>query len=154
MRGAGGAARAGRDAGASAGRRRLGRLVDSRGLTAAAAVLVLVAVTAVAAATDLPDDVGGHRVFFVCFVVACAGVALTAHQADLRAVVVMPPLVFAVGVGAVSTARAGSKDGSLLARAAMALVQPLVFGAPALLTGTFVAMVLVGCRAVIARQRA
>lgn len=88
--------------------------------------------------------------FAVCFVAASALAALLVHREDLRATVVMPPLLFvtlALFGGCVDTSTAA---GALPVRAALGLLNALLLGAPVLVVGTVAAGVIAGLRA---RQR-
>jgi hypothetical protein len=115
-------------------------------LTALGAVLVVFVLGAVGGGYDLASGMGLRTVFAVCFVAGCAFAALTAHREDLRAVVVMPPLVYlalAVGAGLMQH----PTGGSITSQQAIALVNGVVLGAPGLLVGTALAALLAGVRA-------
>lgn len=121
------------------------RVADRRGLTAAGAVALVLLVAALGGSYDLSTGDALGSVFAGCFVLGCALAAGTVHREDLRAVVVMPPLVYAALVllaGAIE--RPG--PGSFLASQALELVNALVLGAPVLLTATTAALLLAAVR--------
>lgn len=119
----------------------------ARRLNALGAVVVLVVLAGAGAAHDLATGTGLRRVFAVCFVLGCLVDALAAHRVDLKAVVVMPPLVyFAV---AVVTTFAQHTSGSVLSQQAIGLANAVVLNAPVLLIGEAVAIVVAAFRALV-----
>jgi hypothetical protein len=122
---------------------------DKRGLTALGAVTVALGLGMLGGAVDVVTGSGLRTVFAVCFVVGCGLAALLVHREDLRAAVVMPPLVYvALALLAGAVERAGD-PGSFVGRQALELVNALVLGAPVLLTATAVAVVVALARAVL-----
>ena len=122
-----------------------GSRATSRGRTAgllpAAAVLLAGALALVGALLDLLTGPGLGLVFDVLFVLGCAAAAALVKRDGLRAVVVAPPLLFAVmalGSGLVQTDSAPRTP----MRQTLALFTELVVGAPTLVTGTVVAAVI------------
>ena len=115
-------------------------LVARGGLTAAGAVLVIAVLGVVGGAYDLLTGTGLRTVFGLFFVAGCGLAALLVRQRDLRAAVVMPPLVYvalALLAGAVEDVPGA---GSLLSRQALGLVNAVVLGAPVVLGGTALAV--------------
>ena len=129
-----------------------GIVLDRRGLTAFGAVLLIFALGALGGAYDLASGTGLRRVFAVCFVLGCALAALAVHREDLRAVVVMPPLIYlALSGGAALLQHA--RTGSLLTQQALEFANTVVLSAPVLLIGTAVAAVLAVVRWIAGRNR-
>ena len=111
-------------------------LADRRGLTAAGGVVLSLLVGLAGATFDVLTGSGLRTGFAVAFVAACVLTALLVHREDLKAAVVMPPLIYvalALGIGAVArTAGAGS----FVLQQAVELVNAVILGAPVLLLGT------------------
>lgn len=129
-------------------------VVDRRGLTAAGAVTVALALGAVGGLIDVLTGPGLRTVFAVFFVAGCAIAALKVHREDLLAAVVMPPLVYvalALAAGAFSQT---SAVGGWLTRQALELATSLVLGAPVLLGATALSFVIAVVRGVTGRRRA
>ena len=102
-------------------------------------------VGAIGAVLDVLTGPGLRTVFAVCFVASCALAALTVHREDLKAVVVMPPLVYAVvAVGA--GAAEGVGGSSFLRGQALELANSIVLGAPVLVLGFLVTLGLAALR--------
>ena len=126
---------------------------DRRGLTAAGAVALALALGLAGGAYDVLTGPGLRAVFAVCFVAGCGLAALLVHREDLKAAVVMPPLVYvaiALVAGAVDRTAGG---GGLLTRQALGLVNAVVLGAPVLLGGTALALVVALARGMGRRDR-
>ena len=127
------------------------RVADRRGLTAAGGAVLLTVLGGLGAGLDVVTGRGLGTFFAICFVVGCALAAVTVHREDLKAVIVMPPLVYALlalVVGAVE----GSGGGSFLRGQAVGLANALVLGAPVLVAGFLTALVLAGVRLLGARS--
>jgi hypothetical protein len=123
-------------------------LVDRRGLTAAGAAVLLLVLGAAGGSWDVATGPGLRTAFAVCFVLGCAVAALVVHREDLRAAVVMPPLVFAV-----LSLLAGAVDGlavpgGFAVRQGVQLANALSVGAPVVLSGAALALAVVAARAV------
>jgi hypothetical protein len=127
---------------------------DRRGLTATGAVALALVLGALGGAYDVVTGPGLRTVFAICFIAGCVAAAATVHREDLRAAVVMPPLVY-VALALIGSAveRAG-EPGSFVTRQALELANALVLGAPVLLTATALALVVAVVRALRGRGRA
>lgn len=115
-----------------AGRRRGRRLGDPRGLTLLGGVALVLLLGLPALAADLLLGGGVGPLFGVAFALGCALAALAVHREDLRAVVVVPPLLhvgFALLAG-VLDGRPG--PGGWLQGLAAQLAGALVYQAPVL----------------------
>jgi hypothetical protein len=125
---------------------------DRRGLTAAGAVAVALVLGLAGGAYDVLTGPGLRAVFAVCFIAGCGLAALLVHREDLRAAVVMPPLVYVVLalVGGAVERTIGS--GSFLTRQVLELVNALVLGAPVLLAATGLAFVIALVRRLSGRR--
>jgi hypothetical protein len=127
-------------------------VADRRGLTAAGAVTVSLALGFLGAFIDVNTGSGLRTTFSVLFVVGCALGALLAHREDLRATVAMPPLVYCVlaliGAAIGHTAAAGP----FLKQQALELVSALILGAPTLYAATGAAFLIALIRSRVARQ--
>ncbi len=123
-------------------RRPSARLADRRGLTTPGAAVVMLVVGLVGAVFDVATGQGLRLVFAVLFVLGCALGALTVHREHLRAVVVMPPLVYAVLALGASAVESWGTGGSFLRDQALELVNSLVLRAPVLVTGFLLVLVL------------
>jgi len=129
-------------------------VADKRGLTAAGAASLAIALGATGGLVDVLTGSGLRTVFAVCFVAGCVIAALTVHREDLFASVVMPPLVYvllALLAGAFSQTVA---VGSMLTRQALELASSLFLGAPVLLAATGAAAVIALLRATLGRRPA
>ena len=118
------------------------RLADRRGLTTPGAAVVMLVVGLVGAVFDVATGQGLRLVFAVLFVGGCALGALAVHREHLKAVIVMPPLVYAVLALGASAAESWGDGGSFLRDQALELVNSLVLRAPVLVTGFLVVLVL------------
>lgn len=122
-------------------------VADRRGLTALGAVAAALGLGLLGGAWDVATGPGLRTAFAVCFVAGCALAAAAVHREDLRAAVVMSPLVYlvlALLAGAVERTGAG---GSWLVQQALELASSLVLGAPVLLLATGLAVAVAGTRA-------
>ena len=127
---------------------------DSRGLTATGAVTVGLSLGAVGGLFDVLTGPGLRTVFAVCFVLGCLFAALRVHLEDLVAAVVIPPLVYCallLGAGLLESSGAGS---SWLSHQALEMTTSLILGAPVLLTGTGLALLVALTRSITGRRRA
>lgn len=127
---------------------------DRRGLTAAGAVTLALLLGAVGGAVDVATGRGLRVVFAICFVLGCALAALLVHREDLKAAVVMPPLLYAVLALVAGAVGSSGGSGSFVTRVTLELVQALVIGAPVLFTATGVAAVVALARWLSDRRRA
>lgn len=129
-------------------------VADRRGLTATGAVALALALGVLGGAYDVVTGSGLRTVFAVCFVVGCVAAAATVHHEDLRAAVVMPPLVYvALALLGSAVERAGD-PGSFLTRQGIELAHALFVGAPVLLTATGLALLVAVARALRHRRSA
>jgi hypothetical protein len=126
------------------------RVADRRGLTAAGGAVLMTLFAAAGAVTDILTGSGLRTVFALCFVAGCAAAALTVHREDLKAVIVMPPLVYAA-VALIASVAEGVGGASFLRGQALELANSLVLGAPVLVLGFLVTTVLAVVRMVGAR---
>ena len=115
---------------------------DRRGLTAAGAVTLALLLGIVGGSVDVATGRGLRVVFAICFVLGCALAALLVHREDLKAAVVMPPLLYVVLALVAGAVGSTGGSGSFLTRETLELVQALVIGAPVLFTATGVAAVV------------
>jgi hypothetical protein len=124
-------------------RRRVG---DRRGLTIAGAVVLVALVGVPALAVDLLLGAGPGVLFGLAFAGSCALAALTVQPEDLRAVVVMPPLLhlaFALLAGLLD---GGAAPGGWAQRQAAQLASALVYQAPVLWAATVAAAAVASWR--------
>ena len=126
-------------------------LGDRRGLTAAGGVILTLLGGGAGAAVDLVTGHGLRVVFAVCFVVAAVLTAALVHRADLRAALVMPPLLYVVLAVIGGTVDPEGATGSFPSRLALGLLNAVVLGAPVLVGATLAALVVVLVRS--ARRR-
>ena len=120
-------------------------VADRRGLTAAGGAVLMTVLSALGAVLDVVTGPGLRTVFAICFVTGCALAALTVHREDLKAVVVMPPLVYAV-VAIIAGLLEGVGGGPFLRGQALELANSLVLGAPVLVLGFLVTLGLAALR--------
>lgn len=130
-----------------------GHVVDRRGLTAAGAVALALALGAAGGLVDVLTGPGLRTVFAICFIAGCALAAFCVHREDLVAAVVMPPLVYAVLALLAGAFSETAPAGSFVTRQALELTSALVLGAPVLLTATGVALVIALVRGIGGRRR-
>lgn len=119
---------------------------DRRGLTATGAVALALLLGMVGGAYDVVTGPGLRTVFAVCFVTGCVAAAATVHREDLRAAVVMPPLVYVALALLGSAAERAGEPGSFVTQQALELVNALVLGAPVLMTATALALLVAVAR--------
>ncbi len=136
--------------GASAGG--LPRLADGRGLTYLGAVALVGVLGGVGAAVDLSTGLFLGLGFGIAFVSGCMLAALLVHPEDLRAIPVMPPLMYVLLVFAAGTVNTSAGAGSLLVRSAVGLVNAVILGAPVLLGASVVTLALCLLRRAGARR--
>lgn len=127
---------------------------DRRGLTAAGALVLLLAFGGVGAGLDRLLGHGLWLFFSVGFVAAVLLNAVRIHLEDLGASIVLVPISYAV-IGTASSLFAGAGPG--LKQYAVSAAGVLVFGTPILLLSVAIALVIAGGRAraaTVARRRA
>jgi hypothetical protein len=122
------------------------RLGDTSGLTAFGAVVLVLLLGCVAGAIDLVTGQGLGLVFGIGFVLGCTLAALAVHSEDLRAMAVMPPLLYVALTLLGGVVEPRSETSGFLERQAVELASALVFNAPVLFVGTGLAVVVVGAR--------
>ena len=93
-------------------------------------------------AVDVLTGPGLRLVFAVCFITGSALAALLVHREDLRAAVVMPPLIYVALALVAGLAETGGAGGSFLTQQAVELANSLVLGAPVLVIATGTALVV------------
>lgn len=93
-------------------------------------------------AVDVFTGQGLRLVFAICFVLGCALAALLTHREHLRAVIVMPPLVYAVLALGASAAEGVGGSGSFLRTQVLELANAVVLGAPVLWIACLAVLVL------------
>jgi len=134
-------------------RRPVGATVgDRRGLTAAGAAILALVMAAVGASIDELGGAALGTTFTILFTLGCAVAAYRVHREDLRAAVVIPPLVYAALITVAATIRASNGSGSFLKQQVLELVSALVLEAPAVLWATGVAALVVLLRVVMHRR--
>ncbi len=121
-------------------------LGDRRGLTATGGVVVALIAGLVGVTVDVLTGSGLREVFAVAFVTGCLLAAMTVHHEDLFAMVVTPPLLYAVLALAGALVDRTGGTGSYLTRQAVDLVNAVVLGAPVLLAGTGAALLVAVAR--------
>jgi hypothetical protein len=94
------------------------------------------------AAYDLSTGPSLDLGFTLAFLGGCVLVALLVHREDLRAAVVMPPLVYAAVAFAAGVVDPPGGTGSFVARQGVAVLNELVLDAPVLFGGTGAAALL------------
>jgi len=127
-------------------------VADRRGLTATGAVAIALALGVLGAFIDVNTGRGLRTVFAISFVVGCALAALLAHREDLKATVIMPPLVYCVV--ALIGAAIGTTEvaGSFVKTQGLELVSALILGAPVLYAATGLALLIAVVRARTGRR--
>ena len=128
-------------------------VADRRGLTATGAVAVALVLGLAGGTFDVLTGSGLRAVFAVAFIAGCALAALLVHREDLRAAVVMPPLVYVVLAFVGGAMERTGRPGSFVSRQAVEMANALVLGAPVLLTATGVALLIALARARGGRRR-
>lgn len=129
-----------------------GRVADRRGLTAAGAAVVMLVLGIAGGAYDVVSGQGLRLIFAVCFVSGCTLAALTVHKEHLRAVIVMPPLVYAALALVASAVEGWGGGGSFLQGQALELANALVLGAPVLVLGFLSVLAIALLRGVARRS--
>ena len=104
-------------------------------------------------AIDVATGRGLRTVFAVCFIAGCALAALLVHREDLKAAVVMPPLLYAALALLAGAFGKSVTGGSFITHEALELVQALVLGAPVLLAATAAACGVAVARWLTGRRR-
>lgn len=127
-------------------------VADRRGLTATGAVAVALVLGLAGGTFDVLTGPGLREVFAVTFITGCVLAALLVHREDLRAAVVMPPLVYVVLAFVGGAMERVGKPGSFLSRQAVEMANALVLGAPVLLTATAMALIVALARAIRRRR--
>ena len=117
-------------------------VADRRGLTAMGAVTIGLAIGLVGAVIDVETGRGLRTVFAVCFITGSALAALLAHREDLRATVVMPPLLYCVLALVGAAIGQTAPPGGFVKQNALELVSSLIEGAPVLYLATGLALVI------------
>lgn len=115
--------------------RRGSGLGDPRGLTVPGGAALVLLVGLPALAVDLLLGGGPGPLFAAAFALGCALAALTVHREDLRAVALMPPLLY-VGFALVAGVLAGGRSGGRLQGLAAQLAGALVYQAPVVWAAT------------------
>lgn len=126
---------------------------DRRGLTAAGAVALALALGLLGAVIDVSTGSGLRSTFAFFFVVGSALAALLAHREDLKATVVMPPLTYCVLAVIGSAIGKSASSGSFLKAQAVELVSSLTTGAPVLYAATGSALLVALARAFRSAQQ-
>jgi len=129
------------------------RLVDSRGLTVPAAVLLAVVLSVSGGTIDAATGSGLRTLFAICFCAGCLAAALLVRIDGLRATVVMPPLVYVLVALIAGTIEVTGVTGSFLTQELLELATELITGAPVLVVGTLIAAGTAGLRHTAHRQR-
>jgi len=117
-------------------------VADRRGLTALGAVTVAIALGVAGGAVDVVTGSGLRTVFAVCFVAGSVLGAWLVHREDLRAAVIMPPLIYVLLALLAGLVETSGSAGPFLTQQALELLTSLVRGAPVLLTATASALVV------------
>ena len=130
------------------------RVGDRRGLTAAGAVALGLGLGAAGGLVDVLTGPGLRTVFAVCFVVGSVLAAAIVHREDLRAAVVMPPLVYVTLAFLGGVVEQAGEPGSFLTQQGIELANALFVGAPVLVVATLLALLVAAFRAVRHRRRA
>jgi len=127
-------------------------VADRRGLTAMGAATIGLAIGFAGAVIDVETGSGLRTVFAICFIAGSALAALLAHREDLKATIVMPPLIYCVlALVAAGISRTAS-TGGFIKQNALELVSSLIDGAPVLYAATALALLIALVRLRIARR--
>lgn len=126
-------------------------MADRRGLTAMGAATVSITIGLIGAIIDVNTGSGLRTTFSVCFVLGSVVGALLAHREDLRATVVMPPLVYGALAFLGAVLGQSGVAGSFLTRNGLEMTSQLVLGAPTLFLGTGLAFAIAFVRRWTAR---
>lgn len=122
------------------------RLGDSSGLTAFGAAVLVTLLGGLAGAVDLVTGQGLGLIFAIGFVLGCTLAALAVHSEDLRAMAVMPPLLYVALTLVGGAIEPRSATAGFLERQAVELASALVFNAPVLFVATGLVGVVVVAR--------
>ncbi len=122
-------------------------VADRRGLTATGAVAIALALGFVGAFIDVNTGRGLRTVFAIFFIAGCALAAVLAHREDLKATVIMPPLVYCVLALLGAAIGQTQAAGSFVKNQGLELVSALIIGAPILYAATGLALVIAVVRA-------
>ena len=117
-------------------------VADRRGLTAAGAVLLALALGLLGAVIDVKTGSGLRTLFSVSFVVGSVLAALLVHREDLCAAVSMPPLTYCVLALVGGAVGSTATSGSLLKRQGLQVLSDLAVHAPVLFLATGLALVV------------
>ena len=128
-------------------------VADRRGLTATGAVCIALVLGLGGATYDVLTGPGLRLVFAVAFITGCALSALLVHREDLKAAVVMPPLIYFVLAFIGGALERAGRAGSFLTTQALEMANALVLGAPVLLAATGLALVIAAVRTLSSRGR-
>ena len=127
---------------------RAAAIADRRGLTAAGAAVVMIAFGAAGGAYDVLSGPGLRTVFAILFVLGFGLAALAVHREHLRAVIVMPPLVYAALALTASAVEGWGRSGSFLQGQLLELTNAIVLGAPVLVFGFLTTLLIAVLRGV------
>ncbi|MDQ1710232.1 MAG: hypothetical protein QOG49_1617 [Frankiaceae bacterium] len=127
-------------------------IADRRGITAAGAVALAIAMGVVGGAIDVASGRGLRLVFAIFFALGCAMAAAVIHREDLLAAVVIPPLAYLALALLAGTARGTGAGGSLARRQMSELYDALIISFPALATATAAAAIVALTRWGLARR--
>jgi hypothetical protein len=92
-------------------------------------------------------------VFAVCFVLGSVLAAATVHREDLRAAVVMPPLVYVTLAFLGGAVEQAGEPGSFITQQGLELANALFVGAPVLVVATLLALLVAVGRGLRGRRR-
>ena len=129
------------------------RVADRRGLTAAGAVALGLGLGAAGGLYDVLTGPGLRSVFAVCFVLGSVLAAATVHREDLRAAVVMPPLVYVTLAFLGGAVEQAGEPGSFITQQGLELANALFVGAPVLVLATVLALLVAAVRGLHGRRR-
>ena len=119
-----------------------GRFADRRGLTAAGAVVFILLIGLAGGAFDMLTGDGPRLVAAISFITGCVLATLLVHREDLKAVVIMPPLLYVVLLLAAGMARLVTGSRTKLTHTVLETASAIVLDAPVLLAATGAAAVL------------
>jgi hypothetical protein len=100
------------------------------------------ATTAAGGAYDVLSGPGLRTVFAVLYVLGCGLAALAVHRENLRPVIVMPPLVYALLALTAAAFEGWGRSGSFLQGQVLELANAVVLGAPVLVFGFLTTLLL------------
>ena len=130
-----------------------GRIADRRGLTAAGAVVLILLVGLAGGTFDMLTGDGPRVVAAVSFIVGCALATLLVHREDLKAVVVLPPLLFVALLFASGIARLATGSRTKFTHTVLETVSAVVLDAPVLMIATGLTVLLAVMRWAGGRSR-